>query len=368
MNYNFEQIKNDLFKDLNKDIEWLKKRTIFLTIHGSIAYGLNTPESDIDLRGVCIPEKQYFIGFNKKFEQFIKNDPDGTIFDIKKFFNLAVQNNPNCLEIIYTDPEFHIIKTELGQTLVDNRNKFLSKQAKERFFGYSRAQAHRIRQHRSWVLNKLEEKPTRQHFGLPEKPQIEKNQFDAVKSLIQNKLETWVPDFEPFSNSQKIYLNGKVADILSEMKIKSDDKWAAADRSSGLDDNLIYIIKKEKEFENKIEEYKNYQRWKINRNPKRAELEAKFGFDLKHATQLVRLLRMGKEILESGRVQVYRANDREELMAIKTGAWTYEQLIEYADKLEKEVEIAYQNSKLPNQPDINYLDNLCIQLIESSLQ
>ena len=257
--------------------------------------------------------------------------------------------------------------SEFGQKLLDNRDEFLSKQLKERYIGYSKAQAHRIRQHRKFLLAPINEKPTRQNCGLSEKPLIDRNQYDAIKSLIQKKLESWVPDFEPFSESQKIYLQNKVADILAEMEITIDEQWNAACRTIGLDDNLIQIIKKEKEFENKLSEYKSYCDWKKNRNPKRAILEEKYGFDLKHATQLVRLLKLGKEILETGKVQVKRTHDREELMAIKNGAWTYEQLIEYADRIEDEVKEAYLKSKLPNQPNIKLLDKLLIDITEKSI-
>ena len=361
-------ITEQLFFNLNNDIAWLPNHTIFLTIHGSIAYGLNTPESDTDVRGVCTTPKEYLFGFNKNFDEFTKNDPDCTIFNIKKFFKLTSAGNPNTLELLFVDPEHHILVSDLGQILIDNRDQFLSKQLKERYIGYSKAQAHRIRQHRSWLLNPIEEMPQRKDFNLPNKPQIEKNQFDAVKSLIQKKLESWNPDFEPFTDSQKIYLQGKVADILSEINIYSDQKWEAAARSLGLDDNLIDIIKREKQFENKVEEHKNYLNWKKNRNPKRAALEAKYHFDLKHATQLVRLLKLGKEILETGKVQVKRTYDREELMEIKTGKWSYEKLIEYTDRIEDGVKESYKNSKLPNQPNIKYLDQLCIEVMEKSLE
>jgi len=45
-------------------------------------------------------------------------------------------------------------------------------------------------------------------------------------------------------------------------------------------------------------------------------LEAKFGFDTKHAMHLIRLLRMAREILETGVVHVKRP-DAEELSAIR---------------------------------------------------
>src|ERR1019366_8626225 len=360
-------IVKQIYSSLNKDLSWIEKHTIFLTIHGSIAYGLNTPESDIDLRGFCTTPKEYLLGFNKNFEQYITKEPDCTIFNIKKFFALTCQNNPNTLELLFVEPEHHIFVNEIGKVLLDNRDRFLSKLVKERYIGYSKAQAHRIIQHRTWLLHPIEAMPLRKDFGLSEKIPIGKNQFDAVKSLIQKKLESWIPDFEPFSDSQKIYLQNKVSDILSEVNIYADDKYAAAARSIGLDENLIQIIKKEKEFENKVQEHKNYLSWKENRNPKRALQEAVVGYDCKHATQLIRLLILGKEILDTGKVQVKRTFDREKLMEIKTGKWSYEKLIESTDKMEFEVKESYKNSKLPNQPDIKYLDNLCIELIERNL-
>jgi hypothetical protein len=360
--------KEELFSKLNSDLKWIADKTIFLTVSGSISYGLNTPESDVDLRGVCSIPQEYLLGFNKHFDQWEINNPDCTIFNIKKFFSLCSQGNPNCLELLFTEPEDHLYVSDLGQILLENRDYFLSKQLKERYIGYAKAQSHRIANHRRWLLSKMTAPPTRQEMGLPEKPQIEKNQFDAVKALIRKQLDKWEPSFESFSDSQKIYLQGKISDILTEMHITTNEKWLAAARTIGFDENLIQIIKSEKEYQNKLEDWANYQSWKKNRNPKRAVLEEKFYFDCKHATQLIRLLRLGKEILETGKVQVKRTHDREELMAIKIGAWTYEQLIEYADKMEKECKEAYQNSKLPNQPNIKHLDRLCIDLIEKSLQ
>lgn len=352
-------------------LSWIDKNTIFLTIHGSVAYGLNTPESDIDVRGVCIPPKEYLHGFNKSFDQAILEapNPDCTIFSLKKFFSLISANNPNTLELLFVNPKHHIYVSDIGRILIDNRDAFLSKLIKERYIGYSKAQAHRIKNHRRWLLNPVESKPTRKEVGLPEKPQIEKNQYDAIKALIRSKIDEWIPDFEPFSDSQKIYLQSKVSDILTEMEITKSETWASAARTIGLDDNIVHIIKREKEFENKVEDWENYIKWKKNRNPKRAAMEAKFGFDLKHGTQLVRLLRLGKEGLETGKLQVDRTDiDREELMEIKTGSWSFEKLVDYADKVEEEVKEAYKNSKLPNQPNINFLDKLCIQLTEMSLE
>lgn len=101
-----------------------------------------------------------------------------------------------------------------------------------------------------------------------------------------------------------------------------------------------------------------------NRNPKRAALEEKHFYDTKHAYHLVRLIRMCKEILETGRVIVKRP-DREELLFIRNGGWTYEQLIEYANTINRQLDEICAKSAIPDRPDMKFIDNLCMEIIES---
>jgi predicted nucleotidyltransferase len=44
-------------------------RTHYLVITGSYAYGTERPESDYDLRGWAVPPCEYFLSFDKRFEQ-----------------------------------------------------------------------------------------------------------------------------------------------------------------------------------------------------------------------------------------------------------------------------------------------------------
>jgi hypothetical protein len=87
----------------------------------------------------------------------------------------------------------------------------------------------------------------------------------------------------------------------------------------------------------------------------------------KHGMHLVRLMKMCKEILETGKVQVKRP-DREELLAIRNGAWSYEQLLAWAEAAEKEMDELYRSSPLPHAPDRKALDALCVELVEASLR
>jgi hypothetical protein len=75
---------------------------------------------------------------------------------------------------------------------------------------------------------------------------------------------------------------------------------------------------------------------------------------------------MAYEILKNGEVNVFRP-DREELLAIRNGAWTYEELIAKADAMEKELDKLYEISPLPNKPDYKAIDKLLIDITEEFL-
>jgi uncharacterized protein len=98
--------------------------------------------------------------------------------------------------------------------------------------------------------------------------------------------------------------------------------------------------------------HKQYKIWKKNRNPVRAAIEEKHGYDCKHAMHLVRLMRMGREVLTEGRVEVYRS-DREELLAIRNGSWSYEHLVEWAENQKAELFAIVDEGRavVPEKPD-----------------
>ena len=126
----------------------------------------------------------------------------------------------------------------------------------------------------------------------------------------------------------------------------------------------VYNIKKQ--YKDAITHWKQYINWKETRNPKRAELEAKYLFDCKHGSHLIRLMRQCIEILEGKGLIVYRP-DAEELLAIRNGAWSYERLIEEAKILETQADSLYKTSMIPNGVDMNKIDNLCIELVKENL-
>lgn len=358
----------DFYNKFHKGISWIKSNTIYLARHGSMAYGTNTPESDEDFKGICIPTKPYFLGSQHRFEQAELREPDCVIFDIRKFFNLAASANPNIIEVLFVDDSDIIHIDEFGQTVRANRDRFLSKRIKFTFSGYAISQLKRMKLHRKYILNPPKAPLNRSEMGLPEQTLIPQDQMAAADSEIQKELDRLNFDFmEELSEPVKLCVKQTMSQMLSEMKITSEVQWQAAARKVGLTENFIEIMQKERAYKNQKTEWDNFQNWKNTRNKKRYELEEKCGFCPKNAYHLIRLMRMCKEILSTGKVFVKRP-DREELLAIRNGAWTYDELIEFADKEDKEIDLLYKTSDvLPKTPDFDYLDNLCVELVEKSL-
>ena len=315
----------DWKRDYRGNLEWLPERTVLLTIHGSRAYGLATETSDVDIKGIAVPPKEYFHGFLRRFDQAESKNPDMTIYDVRKFFQLAADCNPNIIEVLWTTDEDIISMSEWGEYIRHFRTCFLSKKAKYTFSGYAMAQLKRIKTHRKWLINPPTHKPERDEFDLPETSLLSADEMGAIEAVKRNE-----------------------------------------GGGAQFSENAMLIYQKERGYRNALREWQQHENWKAHRNPARAEIEAKFGYDCKHAMHLVRLMRMCREILTDGKVLVKRP-DREELLAIRNGIWEYGQLIEWAEKQDGEMEALLTTSPLRQSPDRKYLDTLCETIVEGNL-
>lgn len=101
---------------------------------------------------------------------------------------------------------------------------------------------------------------------------------------------------------------------------------------------------------------------------KRKQLVEKFGYDSKNSSHLIRLLRMGTELLETGLLRVERSSiDAQELISIKKGEWSLEQVKNESDRMFVRLEEAHKTSKLPERPDMNKINELCVSIVSKTL-
>lgn len=96
---------------------------------------------------------------------------------------------------------------------------------------------------------------------------------------------------------------------------------------------------------------------------KRKQLVEKYGYDCKNASHLIRLLKMGIELLLNQKIHVYR-DDRETLIDIKKGNWTLEHVKAYAECLMDRLDIAYLESGLPEKPNIEFINEFLVRIMK----
>ena len=366
----------------------LKARTILLTLAGSHAYGTARSGSDVDIKGVCVPPQRYRDGFVDQFQQataaehmapFLgllklshlgsivgqaarENGLEGTIYEVRKFFKLAADANPNILDILFCNPDDVILSTSVGLLLRRHRDLFLSKKVAHTFRGYAMAQLKRIRTHRQWLLTPPSAKPTRKDYNLPEHTLLPKDQIEVVEAAVQKKLDSWELDLSGIEHSVRGHILEMLQKHLAEMEIGQDEKWRAAARHVGASEDVIKTMERERRYRSAKREWDRYQNWVKTRNPVRAALEAAHGMDTKHAHHLVRLLRMCREILAEGIVLVRRP-DAADLLAIRDGAWSYDRLIGWAEEQDAELLELVKTSELPQHPPMQQLNDLCLDVV-----
>ena len=236
----------------------------YLTIMGSISYGVSNDSSDIDVYGFSIPSKEIvfphlngeILGFGrqtKRFEQYqqhhvMDNDKeyDFTIYNIVKYFQLLMDNNPNIIDSLFTPQRCVLYCSQIGNLVRENRKLFLHKGSWFKFKGYSYSQLHKMR----------------------------------------------------------------------------------------------------------------------NKKPegKRIETVKKFGYDVKFATHIIRLLNEIEQILIEGDVDLER--NREQLKSIRRGEWSMDEVEKYFDVKEKSLEELYTKSTLRHKPDEGKIKELLLNCLE----
>lgn len=95
---------------------------------------------------------------------------------------------------------------------------------------------------------------------------------------------------------------------------------------------------------------------------KRKALVQKFGYDTKNAAHLVRLLRMCIEFLSTGEFNVRRF-DSQNLLEIKDGKYTLQNIKDEANRLFKVAEQSYITSRLPLDIDREKVQEFLVNMI-----
>ena len=113
-----------------------KNNPDYLWLSGSYLYGMNTKESDRDLRGFVFPGFDYMIGI-KEFKSIEFKEDDHKIYSAKHFLKLALKGDPLVTEGFFA-PEDKIIEcSDFGREILNLKDDLISNAIYGRIMGYS---------------------------------------------------------------------------------------------------------------------------------------------------------------------------------------------------------------------------------------
>lgn len=349
------------------NIEFLKENELILfeVVSGSKAYGLSTPESDTDIKGVYYLPKEMFYG-NQYISQVSNSSNDIVYYEIGRYIDLLCKNNPNILEMLFTPKEYILYRHQCMNLL--NPSIFLSKLAKDTFAGYAFSQIKKAR-----GLNK------KINFTVPVDRLGIADFCYVIKDSSTLKLQDWLMEqgrreehiglvrlhhtkgvyslfYDENAGYKGVFRNEESNDVLCSPV----DKHASP---------VAYLFFNKEAYSAHCKSYKEYWDWVQNRNENRFNINQKHqkGYDAKNMMHTIRLLQQAKELFETGTFNIHRVN-REQLLAIRNGQWNYDDLLDYADQLMKDIDKSVEASSLPDFPDEEKARALLVAIREELYQ
>lgn len=343
-------------------IDFIKENglVLFEVISGSKSFGLDTPTSDTDIKGVFYLSKEKFFGL-EYIPQISNETNDIVYYEIGRFIELLIKNNPNILEILATPDDCILYKHELMDKLkIDD---FLSKLCKDSFAGYASTQIKKARGLKKKIVNPIpKERKDLLDFcfilsgydTIPLKSWLEQNNMRHEQCGLIN-----IPHskdiYALFYDSEKTL---KYKGIIQK-NTSNEVSFSSIPKGQNV---LAHMYFNKDGYSNYCKEYREYWEWIEKRNEDRYNTNQQHGknYDSKNMMHTIRLLQTAEQIFKSKKLNI-RVTNREELLDIKNGNKEYDELLKMADDLIISIETEYSSSSLPEYPDKRKAEDILIE-------
>ena len=290
----------------------LEPHLVVLALMGSHSHGTYLPPEepdavdDVDLMGFVVPPLQYHIGLPRWEHWRLQVDElDVVLYSLDKAVRLLLKSNPNIVGLLWLKDEHYVHRHPVFERLIAQKGIFSSQAAADAFAGYAQDQLRRME---AFNIERMADYEALTGAIKAKGPLREVLEADAPK--LRHIAANWGIELETLNRFRKLH-HSHFSGYMGE---------------------------------------------------KRKAMVRKYEYDVKNAAHLIRLLRMGREFLATGELQVFRTDDARELMAIKRGAWSLSQVKEEATREFALVEQARQASALPPEPDEPAANSLLIEM------
>lgn len=376
-------------------IEFLKQNNLILfeAISGSRSFGLATENSDTDIKGVFYMPKNMFFGLNY-IPQISNETNDITYYEIGRFVELLQKNNPNILEILASPEDCIQHKNPLMDLL--KSEDFLSKLCKDTFAGYAISQIKKAKGLNKKILNPVEkERKSILDFCYV----LENNSSIPLKKWLQefpstgNRGTRFADSLKNNKNNEALVSAGQGGLLQEKCGLVNIDNTKGMfslfyDESEDLgykgiiqneDANqvsLSSVPKGEKSlafmfcnldaYSTYCKDYREYWKWVSERNEDRYNVNQNHGqnYDSKNMMHTIRLLQSCEQIFKNNSLNI-KVDNREELLDIKTGNWSYDNVMKKAENLIQCIDYFHSKSSLPEYPNLEMTTRILVKIREN---
>lgn len=337
---------------------------LFQAISGSRSFGLATENSDTDIRGVYYLPKEDFFGLHY-IPQISNETNDITYYEIGRLVELLQKNNPNILEILASSEDCIQHKNPLMDLL--KPEDFLSKLCKDTFAGYAISQIKKAKGLNKKILNPIaQERKSILDFCyvLQNQGSVSLKKWLSENRKVQEKcglinIDNTKGMFALFYNESgdlnyKGIIQHEEANQVSVSSVPKEEK------------PIAYLFCNLDAYSTYCKDYREYWKWVSERNEDRYNVNQNHGqnYDSKNMMHTIRLLQSCEQIFKTNSLNI-RVENRDELLDIKAGNWSYEDVMNKAEDLIKSIEHYHSVSSLPDFPDVEKTTKILVKVREN---
>lgn len=330
-----------IIKQLN-----IRGKLIYLSQYGSHLYGLDTPSSDIDFRGIYIPTLDDII-LKKDLDEINKEiELDGhkidiKIFSLQKFVKLCSKADTNALDLLFSCHKDYAFKDKQSHV--------------EQYYAKPIAVMPYICSEVSKLINTDRlESPITYAFKQATKYGIKGERLKVLENILIMALQL---NNLPFKCT--------VEDLVKEIDL--DNKHLKIDEldNKGKTEKYLYVCGIQHQFNLDINTFVNRIVEKINKEyTSERTKSSKDGNDWKALSHAIRVLLEVKELLETGNIK-FPLKDKDFIKDIKLGKIERKIIDEYFNKNLSDIINKVQENKLSWEYDENFWNEFILKEVKN---
>ena len=377
---------------------------VYKYLRGSWSHGIGVEG------GVFLAPKDMILGLRSSYvEQVADTKNDETYYEFGRWIELLLKSNPTALESLFIDKKFVIGEIHpVIQHIIDNREKFLSKEAFNPLVGYAIAQISKAtgynkkcnipedfqrkdildfcytfkNQGSQPIKDWLKEHNLDQKYcglvNLPNMKDVYGVYYDFAAYFKFENIDWYDVSFQsggvkyPYSNFIKDSDHDEIVRRINEKEfyhysgIVHPDEIEKSNtvRLSSIpkgETPICFMTYNKDGYASHCKDYKEWDEWKKKRNQIRFIDNKGYNFDAKNMCETVRLIHTGIELARDGVFNVERTWDRDFLLSIKNHEVNYEEISKYVKEKKEEFDEIIKKSTLPEHLDYDEINNLLIE-------